>query len=106
MNVMPTPRFPRPTGHQRGPERGEEAAAAGPPDLFGKGMEAMRRMILMALGLGLLGAAVGCNHTAGFCDCEKHCGSVLQAEPPAAPGTPAPVLHAEPIAQPPHVLDK
>ena len=74
-------------------------------------MEAMRRMILMALGLGLLGAAVGCNHTAGFCDCEKHCGSVLQAEPPAAPGVvapgvPAPVLHAEPIAQPPHVLDK
>ncbi len=30
----------------------------------------MRRMILLALGLGMLAAVVGCDHFAGVCDCE------------------------------------
>lgn len=73
----------------------------------------MRRMILLALGLGILGAAVGCNHVAGVCDCEgPGCGcggaplGALQAEAPdtygeeVAPAT----LQTETVEQAPRML--
>jgi hypothetical protein len=69
----------------------------------------MRRMMLMALGLGLLGAAVGCQHTAGVCDCDRPVRGCANAEPPIAPvaaAAPSPMLHAEPIQTAPKVVDK
>lgn len=30
----------------------------------------MRRILVLLAGLGVLPAAVGCQHTAGFCDCQ------------------------------------
>ena len=30
----------------------------------------MRRVLLLVTGLGLLGAALGCHHTHGMCDCD------------------------------------
>ena len=30
----------------------------------------MRRVWLLVAGFGLLGAAVGCSHTHGICDCD------------------------------------
>jgi len=73
-------------------------------------------MILLALGLGIFGAAVGCNHFAGVCDCEgPGCGcgcggapvGALQAEAPDAYGAEvAPAgLQAETIEQAPRMLD-
>ncbi len=73
----------------------------------------MRRMILLALGLGLFGAAVGCDHFAGVCDCEgPGCGcggapvGALEAAAPAPYGVEvAPAsLQAETIEQAPRVL--
>jgi hypothetical protein len=52
-------------------------------------------MILIALGLGLLGAVVGCSHTAGRCDCDAPPASVLRAEPPPARGTWPVMLRAD-----------
>jgi hypothetical protein len=34
-------------------------------------METMRRLYTSLLALSILGAFVGCNHTAGKCDCDK-----------------------------------
>jgi hypothetical protein len=36
-------------------------------------MDAMRRLITSLAALGLLGAVLGCNHTAGMCDCDPGC---------------------------------
>ena len=67
----------------------------------------MRRMMFMALGLGLLGAAAGCHHVAGICDCDRPVRGASNAEPPVAPVVPPPpMLHAEPIQTAPKVLDK
>jgi len=30
----------------------------------------MRRILVLLAGVGMLPAAVGCKHTAGFCDCQ------------------------------------
>ncbi len=62
----------------------------------------MRHLMLMVLGLGLLGAVVGCNTVHGVCDCDRPEPSVLQAEPPASPGVVASApIHAEPISTTP-----
>ena len=66
----------------------------------------MRRMIFMALGAGLLGAAVGCNCVHGICDCDRPPPSVLHAEPPVAPGAPPAMLHAETIPSAPTPVNK
>jgi hypothetical protein len=66
----------------------------------------MRRMILLALGLGAIGATVGCNHTAGICDCEGPRQSCLHAEPLAAQNGSPVMSRAEPIKEAPKVLDK
>ncbi len=66
----------------------------------------MRRMIFMALGMGLLGAAVGCNCVHGVCDCDRPPPSVLHAEPPVAPGSPPMMLHAESVEIAPKPLEK
>ncbi len=34
-----------------------------------KGRETMRRLLTALMGLTLVGALVGCHHTAGTCDC-------------------------------------
>jgi hypothetical protein len=31
----------------------------------------MRRPFILTLTLGLMGAALGCHHTAGVCDCDR-----------------------------------
>jgi hypothetical protein len=41
-----------------------------------KGMDTMRRLLLLLPTLGLVALSAGCNHTAGICDCEipgHHC---------------------------------
>lgn len=71
----------------------------------------MRRMILLALGLGIIGTAAGCCHVAGVCDCDGpggcNCGgsptAALEAVAQPAPyGGPivAPATHGEPIPAP------
>jgi len=65
----------------------------------------MRRMMIVALGLGLIGAAVGCNCVHGICDCDRPvrgCVSPVAASAPAA--APAPV-QAEPIQTPPKSVE-
>ena len=66
----------------------------------------MRRMILLGLGLGVFGAAVGCNHTAGICDCEGPRQNCIQNESSLTHEGPPPMMHAEPIKESPKVLDK
>jgi hypothetical protein len=40
-------------------------------------METMRRLLASVLGLSLLCAVWGCNHTAGVCDCDQgHTGAI------------------------------
>jgi hypothetical protein len=56
-------------------------------------METMRRLLSLLMALGLFGAAVGCHHTAGVCDCDDH-GNAALVQPP--PGTMA-VQRLEPI---------
>jgi hypothetical protein len=66
----------------------------------------MRRMIILGLSLVLFGAAAGCHHVAGICDCEGPRQPCMQGESSLTrEGTP-PVLHAEPIKESPKVLDK
>ena len=67
----------------------------------------MRRLLVMLAGLGVLPAATGCCHTAGFCDCQppvnmccvyglyppalfEHAMMAAAPEPPAAPERLAP----------------
>ena len=64
----------------------------------------MRRMILMALGMGLLTAAVGCSCVHGVCDCDRPAPAVLQAEPVAPGGYVAPTSHVEEIGTAPRML--
>jgi hypothetical protein len=77
-------------------------------DLFRKGREAMRRVLVLLAGIGLLGVAVGCksdgHFMTGVCDCvtEDHgcayydnagCGCAAGGAPALAPapnGTPVP----------------
>jgi hypothetical protein len=33
----------------------------------------MRRLYPLVAGVALLGAALGCHHTAGYCDCTRDC---------------------------------
>ena len=66
----------------------------------------MRRMILLGLGLGMFGAAVGCHHTAGICDCEGPRQNCMHGEPALAHDASPPMLRAEPIKESPKVLDK
>jgi hypothetical protein len=62
-------------------------------------MDAMKRLLMIVLGVGLTGLGIGCNHMAGVCDCD-----------------PGPFNHAVPIAavpdggtvrttEPPKVMD-
>jgi hypothetical protein len=60
-------------------------------------METMRRLILSLSSLGLLAAVVGCNHTAGVCDCDPHHNPI----PPGTHLAPVPAaLPAGPVAAP------
>jgi hypothetical protein len=53
------------------------------------------------MALGLLGAALGCHHTAGVCDCDDH-GSTALAQP--ALGS-VPVLRPQPVKDMPKATD-
>lgn len=53
----------------------------------------MRRFLTSMAALSLLGAVLGCKHTAGVCDCDGCCGG-------AGPTGPMPILKPEPLQMP------
>jgi hypothetical protein len=57
----------------------------------------MRRLLSSLMALGLLGAALGCHHTAGVCDCDDH-GNAAVVQPP--PGS-MPPLKPQPAPEVP-----
>jgi hypothetical protein len=74
----------------------------------------MRRLFVLVAGVGLLHAAAGCQHIAGFCDCappiQPCClyglyppghGAPVAAPPAAAPSMAAPSMAEPPQAVPP-----
>jgi hypothetical protein len=59
-------------------------------------METMRRHLIAFAALSFLGTMIGCNHTAGVCDCDAGCGAGGCGAGPAAPG----ILRPEPLRMP------
>lgn len=68
----------------------------------------MRRLLVSLSALGLLGAIVGCHHTAGCCDCDIPGHQCPGCCGPSAPsGIPMqPALKAEPLKEMPKENDK
>ena len=66
----------------------------------------MRRMILLAMGMGLLAVGVGCHHVAGVCDCCDGQPVTAQHAESLSPGGPigGPVIQGEPIKVAPRPL--
>ncbi len=65
----------------------------------------MRRLLASASAALLLGATLGCHHTAGMCDCgydQDWCGNSSHT---AAPGAKAEPIKAEPIKAMPKAGD-
>ena len=66
----------------------------------------MRRLLVLLAGLGVLPAAAGCQHTAGFCDCQAPVNPCCQyglypAEAPVVAAAPPPAGEP-PMAIPTH----
>jgi hypothetical protein len=62
-------------------------------------METMRRHVITLAVLGLFGAMMGCNHTAGVCDCEGPGGGCCGGGAGMAPSAPG-ILRPEPLKMP------
>jgi hypothetical protein len=61
----------------------------------------MRRLFVLLAGLGVLPAAAGCHHTAGFCDCQPAVNPCcVYGLYPADAHAPAAVAHDPPVAMP------
>lgn len=58
-------------------------------------METMRRHLIAMAALSFLGAMIGCNHTAGVCDCDVGGGGCCGGATPT-PG----ILRPEPLRMP------